>query len=255
MNNKKEFEATWLCAILTFFAFPAMIIIGNSGKDGFTSKEGLTITLIVYLVNFTVSLIYVTICVPENRTFKERITALRGTLLISSFTITSPFILLYSIREFIYKIIRRIKDKETLIPFDRKKRILEIKDYIYQEKRIKRKIFVSTDEFKINLTKLTQEIKSSFENSEKEDVKELKFNFWFITNNTHKAEQLTSVVKKKYYDVYCGNSLEDSRLFVISGWTSKMKLTDEVLIQWINEMCELGYQYDCNFENWSTESY
>ena len=83
--------------------------------------------------------------------------------------------------------------------------------------------------------------------------KDLKLEYFFYTNTADKAEQLATEITKLNYTVEHGISAGDKKLFVITGWTTKMKMADEVVIQWTKQMCELGYKFDCEFDGWGTE--
>ena len=83
--------------------------------------------------------------------------------------------------------------------------------------------------------------------------KELKLEYFFYTNTADKAEQLAAEIGKLNYTVKHGVSAGDKKLFVITGWTNKMKMADEVVKQWTKQMCELGYKFDCEFDGWGTE--
>jgi len=82
--------------------------------------------------------------------------------------------------------------------------------------------------------------------------KELKLEYFFYTNTADKAEQFAAEIEKLNYSVEHGVSAGDKNLFVITGWTTKMKMTDEAVEQWAKQMCELGYKFDCEFDGWGT---
>ena len=83
--------------------------------------------------------------------------------------------------------------------------------------------------------------------------KELKLEFFFYTNTADKAEQLALEIQKLNYSVQHGISAGDKNLYIITGWTDKMKMSNEVVKQWAKQMCELGYKFDCEFDGWGTE--
>jgi len=80
------------------------------------------------------------------------------------------------------------------------------------------------------------------------EEKELKLEYFFYTNKAEKAEALTKEIEKLNYNVSQSFYDEEKKVYVISGWTTKMKITDEVVKKWANQMCELGYQFDCEFD-------
>jgi len=83
--------------------------------------------------------------------------------------------------------------------------------------------------------------------------KSLKLEYFFYTNTAEKAEQFVVEIKKMNYTVSYGVSASDKTIFVITGWTTEMKMTNEVVKQWIQQMCELGYKFDCEFDGWGTD--
>ena len=83
--------------------------------------------------------------------------------------------------------------------------------------------------------------------------KELKLEYFFYTNTAEKAGQLATEIGKMNYSVEHGVSAGDKKLFIVTGWTTKMKMADEAVVQWTKQMCELGYKFDCEFDGWGTD--
>lgn len=83
--------------------------------------------------------------------------------------------------------------------------------------------------------------------------KELKLEYFFYTNKAEKAEQLATEIRKLNYTVQYGVSAGDKKLVVVTGWTSRMRMADEVIAEWTRQMCELGYKFDCEFDGWGTD--
>ena len=81
---------------------------------------------------------------------------------------------------------------------------------------------------------------------------ELRLEFFFYTNTLDKAAQFAAELEKLNYKVKYGVSEGDKYLFIITGWTTKMKMTDQVVRKWTNKMCEIGYRFDCDFDGWGT---
>lgn len=86
------------------------------------------------------------------------------------------------------------------------------------------------------------------------EEKELKLEYFFYTNKSENAEALTKEIKKLNYSVNRSIYDEEKKVFVVTGWTTKMKITDEVIKKWPNQMCQLGYQFDCEFDISETTS-
>lgn len=82
--------------------------------------------------------------------------------------------------------------------------------------------------------------------------KELRLEYFFYTNKAGKAERLENEINKLNYGVESGRSQSDRNVFVISGWTTKMKMDDATVKSWTKQMCELGYKFDCEFDGWGT---
>lgn len=80
------------------------------------------------------------------------------------------------------------------------------------------------------------------------EEKELKLEYFFYTNKSENAEALTKEIRKLNYSVNRSIYDEEKKVFVVTGWTTKMKITDEVIKKWPKQMCQLGYQFDCEFD-------
>lgn len=116
--------------------------------------------------------------------------------------------------------------------------------------------FVSETAFNENRDKQLQMISQTLEQLRNLNVtadKELKLEYFFYTNMANKAEKLATKIEKLNYTVQHDVSAGDKNLFIITGWTTKMKMEDEVVKQWTKQMCELGYTLDCEFDGWGTE--
>jgi len=85
-----------------------------------------------------------------------------------------------------------------------------------------------------------------------DEMCELKLEYFFYTNTIEKSNELVEEIRKLNYSVQNGVSAGDKKLFVVTGWTTKMKMTNQIVNNWTKEMCELGYKYDCEFDGWGT---
>ncbi len=115
--------------------------------------------------------------------------------------------------------------------------------------------FVTEQAFKSNLTKQMQMTPQTMEQLRKINVsadKELKLEYFFYTNTADKANLFADEIGKLNYEVKFGQSAGDKKSFVITGWTTKMKMEDNVVANWTKEMCEIGYKFDCDFDGWGT---
>jgi len=116
--------------------------------------------------------------------------------------------------------------------------------------------FVSETAFNSNSDKQMQMTPQTLEQLRNLNVtaeKELKLEYFFYTNAAEKAEQFATEIAKLNYSVEHRVSVGDKRLFIVTGWTTKMKMADEVVKLWTKQMCELGYKFDCEFDGWGTE--
>jgi hypothetical protein len=117
------------------------------------------------------------------------------------------------------------------------------------------KQFVTVKRFEETIDKQQQavpEILERLRQLEDSPSEFLRLEFFFYTNSAGKAKEFSDCLKKRNYSVEYGKSRGTSDLFLITGWTSKMPVTDESITAWSKEMCELGYEYDCDFDGWGT---
>lgn len=118
-----------------------------------------------------------------------------------------------------------------------------------------KKQFVSETAFNSNLNNQMQMTPQTLEQLRQRNItadKELKLEYFFYTNTAEKAAQLATEIAKLSYAVEYGMSGDEEELFIVTGWTTKMKMTENVVQQWTKQMCELGYQFDCEFDGWGT---
>jgi len=85
-----------------------------------------------------------------------------------------------------------------------------------------------------------------------DENKKLKLEYFFYTNTQAKAESLTNELVKLGYTALNDNSAGDKNLFVITGWTSQIVMSEDVVKNWIKQMCELSYKFDSEFDGWGT---
>nr|WP_322623210.1 ribonuclease E inhibitor RraB [uncultured Flavobacterium sp.] len=81
---------------------------------------------------------------------------------------------------------------------------------------------------------------------------ELKLEFFFYTNATEKAGKLATALTSLGYEVNHGASASNNKEYVITGWTTKIHMTDSSVGEWVNQMCDLGFKHDCEFDGWGT---
>ncbi len=81
---------------------------------------------------------------------------------------------------------------------------------------------------------------------------QLKLEYFFYTNTHEKAEALNEELLSLGYAAECGESAHDKNTRVITGWTTPMDMTDDEVVRWTAEMCNLGHKHDCEFDGWGT---
>ena len=80
----------------------------------------------------------------------------------------------------------------------------------------------------------------------------LKLEFFFYTDNEAKGQSLLKALRDLRYAVECGPAAGDSRLVLVTGWTTPLKMSEEAVLAWTEKMCRLGYEHDCEFDGWGT---
>jgi regulator of RNase E activity RraB len=115
--------------------------------------------------------------------------------------------------------------------------------------------FVTEGQFKSNSDKQVELAPQTLQQLRELGVtadKDLKLEFFFYSNTIDKVEKLSDELKKMNYEVQFGQSQGDNKLFISTGWTTKMKMDNGIVTSWTKEMCDLGYKFDCNFDGWGT---
>jgi hypothetical protein len=82
--------------------------------------------------------------------------------------------------------------------------------------------------------------------------KSLKLEYFFYTNTPEKASALNSVLKNMSYDSDFDQTSGDAKLQIVTGWTSPILMTEKTVVEWTEKMCNVGYEYDVEFDGWGT---
>ena len=117
------------------------------------------------------------------------------------------------------------------------------------------KQFVSEPSFEQNVIKQIEMTPLTMKELRKIDVaeeRELKLEYFFYTNSSQKANALAQELEKLAYQVEARQSASNKKLFVVTGWTTQMKMEDKIVASWTKKMCDLGYDFDCEFDGWGT---
>jgi hypothetical protein len=127
---------------------------------------------------------------------------------------------------------------------------------IFDFRKPKDNRYVSEEASKVNLSKQIAglpRILGVIKGHCASDPIQLKLEFFFYTNSIDKAKLLAEDLKQKSCSVEYRVAAQNSKLFVINGWTSRFNIEGKMLVSWVKEMCELGYKYDCDFDGWGTD--
>ena len=81
----------------------------------------------------------------------------------------------------------------------------------------------------------------------------LKLEFFFYTNAPEKALALASRLKALGYTAETGRSGYDKRIRSITGWTTPLEMSANLVLDWVDQMCNLGFEHDCEFDGWGTD--
>lgn len=116
--------------------------------------------------------------------------------------------------------------------------------------------FVSEKAYEENLARqgvMNQQTLSQLGNYGVGEDSELSLEFFFYSDKQQKAEALAEQLRDLGYrlekvDRAAGNN----RLWVVSGWTTKMRMNLPTVTGWTKRMCALGNESDCDFDGWGT---
>lgn len=85
------------------------------------------------------------------------------------------------------------------------------------------------------------------------DDSELSLEFFFYTDQQDKASNLAIELKKLSYNIKTvDKSASDSKLWVVTGWTTPIKMDIGSVTKWTEQMCKIGFDNDCDFDGWGT---
>lgn len=118
-----------------------------------------------------------------------------------------------------------------------------------EEPFVRRRNFIESQKMQIKLAPITL---SHLRDYGVSDDNELRVEFFFYSQTQVKAALLAAALTALKYEVETVKSAGDENLILVTGWTTKMKMDDGTLERWTEEMCELGYKFDCKFDGWGT---
>ena len=115
--------------------------------------------------------------------------------------------------------------------------------------------FVSNDGLQNNLTRQLKMSPQTLAQLHKHGVTEqmtLKLEFFFYTDTEAKGQSLAGTLKRLEYTVECAPMASDARLFLLTGWTTPIKMNETSVLGWTTRMCYVGHEHDCDFDGWGT---
>ena len=84
------------------------------------------------------------------------------------------------------------------------------------------------------------------------DRTQLRLEYFFYTNAKEKAAALARKLAGMGYTASSDHSASDKKQFIVTGWTSPMTMDDQTVLDWTGRMCDVGHEYDCEFDGWGT---
>ena len=127
---------------------------------------------------------------------------------------------------------------------------------IFQTKPYSKAKFITEKEYQINLAKqlkMTPETIAELRKNHVTEDKELKIKYTFFTNSLYKAKSLSKEFDKLNYKTVFGKDSYNSKQFEITGWTTKIRMKESILLSWTKQMCQIGYKFDCDFDGWEVK--
>lgn len=119
----------------------------------------------------------------------------------------------------------------------------------------KAKPFVSESAYNSNKstqTQLTPQTMGQLRKLNIDEERALKLEFFFYTDATEKARALATALLALGYTADYGTSAANSKQYLVNGWTTNIQMDNSTVLEWVNQMCELGYKHDCEFDGWGT---
>jgi regulator of RNase E activity RraB len=116
-------------------------------------------------------------------------------------------------------------------------------------------VFVSDQQFNSILESqvyMTRTMMSKLRDFNVGPEKKFKLEYFFYTNSLIKARDFAEYLKKLNYNSRYGHAAQNRELFMINGWTPKIKMEEEIICEWTKQMVQLGYTFDCEFDGWGT---
>jgi|GEM_PF-3971995 len=120
------------------------------------------------------------------------------------------------------------------------------------------KQFVTEISYKKNLASQKRSSTLTLTQLRKDNVTastKLKLAYVFHTNTKQKARELTDQLETFGYQAEIKQHPSNTNLFLITGLTMQMQMSDNLVLEWTKVMCDIGYEFDCEFKSWSVPSH
>ena len=120
----------------------------------------------------------------------------------------------------------------------------------------KDKKFISEKKFKSVLdsqVNMSGQTLSQLRNYDVDESKSLKLEVFFYTNTNEKAESLFQELTSLKYEAEYGSSADNPKILIITGWSIPIQMSEDIIKDWVSNMCHLGYTHDCEFDGWGTD--
>ena len=78
----------------------------------------------------------------------------------------------------------------------------------------------------------------------------LKLEYFFYTNTPEKAGALSVALSGMGYDATFNPTDEGDKIRIVAGATVPVLMATEKVLEWTEEMCNIGYKHDCEFDGW-----
>lgn len=81
---------------------------------------------------------------------------------------------------------------------------------------------------------------------------ELRLEYFFYTNSEDKAAALHRALAALGYSGEFGPAAHDASLFIVTGWSVPVQMSEEAAVSWTESMSRIGFEHDAEFDGWGT---
>ncbi len=115
--------------------------------------------------------------------------------------------------------------------------------------------FLSVSDYETNVSKQVEMAPLTMEKLREHGVRpesQLRLEYFFYTDSVAKAVALERALLDLGYSSELDLSGSDDGSYIVTGWTTKMPMDDDTVVDWVRSMCEVGYGVDAEFDGWGT---